>query len=109
MRRTILSLNAALFVAGCGSAITPKQPDGHDCNYAEATTACGPRSYCDPGEPVGNQGYARRHTWGFFGDKTHVVGTCTAKGATNAPCHIAEGCVSGRCVHATPASPGVCE
>lgn len=94
--------------AACGSPVPPRQADGADCNYAESATACGERSYCDPGEPVAGQGFARRHTWGLLGDKTHVVGTCRAKGATGAPCRAAAACVSGRC--ASPAGgAGACE
>jgi hypothetical protein len=109
MRPTPWLLVVMLAASACGSAIAPHQADGADCNYAEAPTACGAASFCDPGEPAGDQGYARRHTWGLFGDKTHVVGTCRAKGAAGAPCSRAEGCASGRCARPNPAAPGACD
>lgn len=109
MRNPLWLLLVTLGAAACGSPIAPHQPDGRDCNYAEAATACGPASYCDPGEPTGDRGYARKHTWGLLGDKTHVVGTCRPKGAARAACSSPAGCVSGRCMHPTPNTPGVCE
>jgi hypothetical protein len=52
---------AVSLAAACGSPVPPRQADGADCNYAEAATACGERSYCDPGEPVAGQGGERVH------------------------------------------------
>jgi len=109
MRHIVRLLVVTFAASSCGSAIAPRQADGRDCNYAEAATACGLSSYCDPGEPVGDRGYARKHTWGPFGDKTQVVGTCRPKGAAHAACNGQAGCVSGHCVHPTPNTPGVCE
>ena len=114
MRNTMLLLLAALSLAACGGPIAPGQADGNDCNYAAAATACGARSFCDPGEAAGSGGYARTHTYGFLRDKTHVIGTCRPKAAAGSPCRSAEACVSGRCSRsaasaATAGATGTCE
>ncbi len=102
-------LFAPLALLACGSAIAPRQADGSDCNYAQADTACAPASYCDPGAFVAGRGYTRQHTWGFLGDKTHVVGTCRPKGARGASCGASAACVSGSCVTQNGAPQGLCE
>ncbi len=109
MHTRALLLVASLSLAACGSAIAPHQPDGHDCNYAEAATACGASSYCDPGQLTPGRGYARSHTYGLLGDKTHVVGTCRSKGARGETCSSAAACVSGRCARGLTESEGHCE
>ena len=100
-------------LSGCGSAIAPDQPDGSDCNFAVAKTACGPASFCDPGEPAVSGGYLRKHTYGLTGDKTDVTGTCRPKGARGAACLDIDQCASARCVHLAAApvigSKGVCQ
>lgn len=114
MRNTLRALILLASLSGCGGPIAPGQADGNDCNYAAADTACGARSFCDPGEAVGNGGYTRSHTYGFLRDKTHVVGTCRPRGAAGASCQRAEACVSGRCARSAAAaasagSAGTCE
>lgn len=100
---------ALTLLSGCGSAIAPDQPDGKDCNFAVAKTACSPASFCDPGEP-GPSGYLRKNT---YGDKTDVTGICRPKGATGAACLGIEQCASGVCIHAGAApaigSKGTCQ
>lgn len=109
MRPPAWLLFAPLALLACGSAIAPRQPDGQDCNYAQAETACGPASFCDPGPYVTGRGYTRQHTWGFLGDKTHVVGTCRARAPSGAACDSASACVSGRCARALTDAQGHCE
>jgi hypothetical protein len=107
MQRILITF--LLFCCGCGSPIGARQSDGSDCNYAEPETACVARSYCDPGESIPVRGYARTRNFGFFNDKSHVVGTCRPQGATGAACALPAACVSGRCTHAEARGPGVCE
>lgn len=112
MKRSIVLLAAlvSLGVAACGSAIAPAQADGHDCNAALATGACGVTSYCDPGIASPDGVYPRNRSYGVFGDKKHAVGTCRPKGAAGAACAGVDQCLSGRCVHReAPTAPGVCE
>lgn len=106
--RTLL-VGFAFTLVACGSAVPPRQADGSDCNYAESATACGDRSYCDPGPVVPGRGYARSRTYGLLGDKTHVVGTCRPKGAAGAACDAVAACLSGRCTRALSATQGTCE
>lgn len=106
-------LAALTILSGCGSAIGPNQADGSDCNFAAAETACGAKSFCDPGEQSPGGGYLRKREYGFTGDKTHVVGTCRPKGGPGAACLGKDQCVSGQCVHPSAAptlgSKGVCQ
>jgi hypothetical protein len=105
-------LAALILSTGCGSAIGPNQPDGSDCNYATADTACGPASFCDPGEPGPDGNFLRIRKYGLTGDKTHVVGTCRPKGGAGVECLGNEQCVSAKCTHG-PAprmgAKGVCQ
>ncbi len=112
MKYSVTMLSALALLTGCGSAIAPDQADGKDCNYAIASAACSPASYCDPGDPSPTNGYLRNHSYGLTGDKTHVVGLCRRKGATGAACLGQDQCTSGQCVHpgASPlGSKGTCQ
>jgi len=106
-------LAALTLLSGCGSAIGPDQADGSDCNFTAADTACGPASFCDPGEPRPGGGYLRKREHGLTGDKTHVVGICRLKGAPGAVCLGKDQCVSAHCLHPgaapTIGSKGVCQ
>ncbi|MDI1475922.1 hypothetical protein [Polyangium sp. y55x31] len=105
-------LAALTLLCGCGSEIGPNQADGSDCNVLKDEAACGPASYCDPGDRV-NGVYPRRHTYGLTRDKSHMVGTCKPKGGPGAACMSSDACISKRCMHAAvepvPESKGVCD
>lgn len=83
-------------LTGCGAPIEGKQADGKDCNYALADAACGPASFCDPGQADSNGTYPRIHK---YGDKSHPLGVCRPKGASGATCSGSEQCSSGECVY----------
>ncbi|MBL8600471.1 MAG: hypothetical protein JNK72_00960 [Myxococcales bacterium] len=99
----------ALGLTACGAPVAPQQALGRDCNYAESASACAGEAWCDPGPHTPPRGFTRRHTWGLFRDKTHVVGTCRAKGAHGASCEGGQSCTSGRCLHTYPGGPGMCD
>jgi len=73
-------------------------------------TACGAKSFCDPGVADAKGIYPRVRT--FAGDKSHVVGTCRPKVAVGAACLGNGECVSNKCIHPASApigSKGACE
>ncbi len=94
---------ASALLTGCATAIEANQADGADCNYGLTDSACGKASFCDPGEANAAGIYPRLRAYGATRDKSHVVGTCRAKGVAGAACLGNPQCASGECVHASAA------